>query len=100
MMTRKEQVSALACALFNKRTDIDECIAIANKYIQEAEARAQAECAADTRRLEWLGDQCVHVYAPSQCAGGIGCGVCLATHKPEIDRNLRKAIDAAMEGGK
>lgn len=30
MRTREEQVSALAYALFNKRTDIDECIAIAN----------------------------------------------------------------------
>lgn len=43
MRMRKEQVSALACALFNKHTDIDECIAIANKYIQEAEERARAE---------------------------------------------------------
>ena len=46
MRTREEQVSALACALFNKHTDIDECIAIANKYIQEAEERAKEECAA------------------------------------------------------
>lgn len=105
MRTREEQIADLENQFGEEGTFafVDDRDA-ATKHIIEAEQRgyerARAECAADTRRLEWLGDQCVHVYAPSQCAGGIGCGVCLATHKPEIDRNLRKAIDAAMEGGK
>lgn len=90
MMTRKEQVSALACALFNKHTDIDECIAIANKYIQEAEERARAECAADTRRLEWLGKM-LKLNAPYQPA---------AINGKYTAPTLRAAIDAVMEGGK
>lgn len=103
MRTREEQISELVDTLKKPVCRPDYSVNILKMWlemhIQEAEERARAECAADTRRLEWLGDQCVHVYAPSQCAGGIGCGVCLATHKPEIDRNLRHAIDAAMEGG-
>lgn len=100
MRTREEQVSALACALFNKHTDIDECIAIANKYIQEAEERARAECAADTRRLEWLGTQDVVI-------GEYGADkwkeVCLARYQRSMPADLadiRVTIDAAMESGK
>ncbi|OAZ76397.1 hypothetical protein SRCM100623_00258 [Acetobacter pasteurianus] len=140
MRARKEQVSALACALFNKHTDIDECIAIANKYIQEAEERAEqrirseieanlkdqstvhvnmlrgsiatptwdqflhlfpgkkAECAADTRRLEWL----------AECVSSIGgrrgepltWQIMFFSRSGVTDpKEIRAAIDAAMEGG-
>lgn len=90
MRTRKEQVAALACALFNKRTDIDECLAIANKYIKEAEERARAECAADTRRLDWLGKM-LKLNAPYQPA---------AINGKYTAHTIRAAIDASMEGGK
>ncbi|GLH29673.1 hypothetical protein WSS15_23230 [Acetobacter pasteurianus] len=93
MRTRKEQVCALACALFNKHTDIDECIAIANKYTQEAEERARAECAADTRRLEWLLSR-THYGIP-------GFDPKVSGRSPsERKEALIRAIDAAMEGGK
>lgn len=99
MTGRKEQVSALACALFNKHTDIDECIAIANKYIQEAEERAQAECAADTRRLEWMVNRSIRIE------NGFG-EPCPRTVLDSCDDILarsvgdfRPAIDAAMESG-
>ncbi|GCD50136.1 hypothetical protein BJI49_09755 [Acetobacter pasteurianus] len=97
MRTRKEQVAALACALFNKRTDIDECLAIANKYIKEAEERARAECAADTRRLEWLADMKVGVEYREEF--GWGVYEILEGMLGEAP-TLRAAIDAAMEGGK
>lgn len=99
MSTREEQVSALACALFNKHTDIDECIAIANKYIKESEERARAECAADTRRLEWLA-KCASSVG-GRYFGTITWKIVLYTRSSVTDLNdpagLRAAIDAAME---
>lgn len=97
MRMRKKQVSSLACALFNKHTDIDECIAIANKYIQEAEERARAECAADTRRLDWLEK------LPFADVGRLpnGWEICINNVRHwDVQPTLREAIDAAMEGGK
>lgn len=138
MRTRKEQVADLACALFNKHTDIYECIAIANKYIQEAEERAEqriraeieanlkdqstvhvnmlrgsiatptwdqflhlfpgkkVECAADTRRLEWLEK------LPFADVGRLpnGWEICINNMRHwDMQPTLREAIDAAMEGG-
>lgn len=41
MSTREEQISHLSCAIFNQHDNIDECIALARKYILEAERRAE-----------------------------------------------------------
>ncbi|ARW48100.1 hypothetical protein [Acetobacter pasteurianus] len=98
MRTREEQVSALACAIFNKHTDIDECIAIANKYIQEAEERARAECAADTRRLEWLEKKVVRICEPRRNGMWTECNSFEITYA--FPGTIKSAIDAAMEGGK
>ncbi|WP_349934607.1 hypothetical protein [Acetobacter sp. A11-2] len=57
--------------------------------ISEAEERARAECAADTRRLEWLGKM-LKLNAPYQPA---------AINGKYTAPTLRAAIDAAMEGG-
>lgn len=146
MRTRREQVSALACALFNKHTDIDECIAIANKYIQDAEERGfkryqlkktdhtaidgrpsikqwqhdqeeyfdptiieiveeyaawrdkqEAECAADTRRIEYFDRY--KTKAISRWNDNLG----RYEWSVQLDKwypTFRPAIDAAMESGK
>ena len=67
-------------------------------YHREREKRGEESCK-DSERLDWLDGQCVHVYAPKQYASGIGCGVCLASHRTGTDRNLRATIDAAREVG-
>ncbi|WP_139312973.1 hypothetical protein [Novacetimonas hansenii] len=61
--------------------------------------RLKAEIARDSERLDWLAECCIHAYAPKQYQRGVGCGVCLVSHVPETDRNLRAAIDAAREVG-
>ena len=104
MRTRKEQIADLENQFGEEGTFafLDDRDA-ATKHILEAEQRgyerARAECAADTRRLDWLGQCCIHVYDPKKYDTGIGCGVCTLSHKPEAERNLRAAIDEAMEGG-
>lgn len=65
MRTREEQISHLSCAIFNQHDNIDECIALARKYILEAERRAEqhvrAEIARDSERLDWLESGCCDV---------------------------------------
>ena len=56
MRTREEQISHLSCAIFNERPgDIDECIALARKYILEAERRAEQRVRAEiAKRHTWF----------------------------------------------
>ncbi|MFS8369678.1 hypothetical protein [Acetobacter indonesiensis] len=58
MRTREEQISHLACAIFNQHDNIDECLSLARTYILEAERRAEqrvrAEIGRDSERLDWL----------------------------------------------
>lgn len=69
----------------------------ATKHIIEAEQhgfeRARAECAADTRRLEWLAKHaCYYNMAPENQG--------IPDWKDLSETDFRTAIDAAMEGGK
>ncbi|MBS0966639.1 hypothetical protein JK165_11170 [Acetobacter okinawensis] len=52
MRTREEQISHLSCAIFNQHDNIDECIALARKYIFEAEARGIAAIKSSTKTAQ------------------------------------------------
>lgn len=104
MRTRKEQIADLENQFGEEGTFafLDDRDA-ATKHILEAEQRgyerARAECAADTRRLDWLGSQDVVI-------GEFGADkwkeVCLARYQRSMPADLadiRVTIDAAMEGG-
>lgn len=105
MRTREEQISHFSCAIFNERPgDIDECIALARKYILEAERRAEqrvrAEIGRDSDRLDWLEET---------AKTGFEVSTSYSEH-PDVKLNdfckgetvadtLREAIDAAREVG-
>lgn len=94
MRTREEQIADLENQFGEEGTFtfVDDRDA-ATKHILEAEQRgyerARAECAADTRRLEWLGKM-LKLEAPYQPAAISG---------EYTADEIRAAIDAAMEGG-
>ncbi|MFT9016455.1 MAG: hypothetical protein ABF990_12055 [Acetobacter sp.] len=96
MITRKEQVSALACAIFNQHDSIDDCIAIAIKYICEAERRAEqrvrAEIGQDSKRLDWLSEDKRGLAGH----GSMGTYVTADGGNTYVNDDIRKAIDAAM----
>ncbi|WP_339077860.1 hypothetical protein QQM41_04620 [Acetobacter sp. AC2005] len=100
MRTREEQIADLENkfgeeGVFTFEDDRDA----ATKHILEAEQRgyerARAECAADTRRLDWLERQ-------SRATATDGESSRVLFHSLAIGPwdDLRAAIDAAMEGGK
>ena len=96
MRTREEQISHLSCTIFNQNDNIDECIALARKYILEAERRAEArvraEIARDSERLDWL---LAHSHY-----GIPGFDPVVSGRTPEKRRSdLIQAIDAAREVG-
>jgi len=97
MRTREEQISQLSCAIFNKRPgDIDECIALARKYILEAERRAEqrvrAEIARDSERLDWMQKSCAAINLNTTHHIEMGWGFRL---NGKFGKNIRRAIDAA-----
>ncbi|MGX7346384.1 hypothetical protein ACWM9A_10870 [Acetobacter pasteurianus] len=102
MRTREEQIADLENQFGEEGTFtfVDDRDA-ATKHILEAEQRgyerARAECAADTRRLEWLADVKVGVEYREEF--GWGVYEILEGMLGEAP-TLRAAIDAAMEGGK
>ncbi|GCE85115.1 hypothetical protein [Komagataeibacter diospyri] len=102
MRSREEQIADLTNLFGEEGTFsfVDDRDA-ATKHIIVAERRAEQRVreaiARDSERLDWLAECCIHAYAPKQYQRGVGCGVCLVSHVPEIDRNLRAAIDAARE---
>lgn len=73
-------------------------VKLMRKELNEAERRgyerARAECAADTRRLEWLERQSRATMTDRKSSR-------VLFHSPAIGPwgDLRSAIDAAMEGG-
>lgn len=104
MRTREEQVAELVDALKKPVCRPDYSVNILKiwleTHIREAEERVRAECAADTRRLEWLGTQDVVIgeYGTDKWKE-----VCLARYQRSMPADLidiRVTIDAAMEGGK
>lgn len=55
MRTRKEQIADLSCSIFNQHDNIDECLALARKYIIEAERRAEQRVRAEiAKRHTWF----------------------------------------------
>lgn len=101
MRTRQEQVAELVDALKKPVCRPDYSVNILKMWlethIREAEERARAECAADTRRLEWLERQ------PFTMLQLFDQGWTVSTD--QIERSFgkhtaRNAIDAAMEVGK
>lgn len=94
MRTRKEQIADLSCAIFNQHDNIDECLALARKYILEAERRAEqrmrAEIGLDSERLDWF---CRNVRGPESRRM---VGVIADTGNLGL---WRQAIDAAREVG-
>ncbi|MFS8368454.1 hypothetical protein ACJRO0_13320 [Acetobacter oryzifermentans] len=102
MRAREEQVADLENQFGEEGTFtfVDDRDA-ATKHILEAEQRgyerARAECAADTRRLEWLEK------LPFADIGRLPNGWEIRINNVrhwDMQPTLRKAIDAAMEGGK
>lgn len=105
MRTREEQIADLENQFGEEGTFtfVDDRDA-ATKHILEAEQRgyerARAECAADTRRLDWMVNRSIRIE------NGFG-EPCPRTVLDSCDDILarsvgdfRPAIDAAMEGGK
>ena len=96
MRTRDEQISHLSCAIVNQHDNIDECIALARKYILEAERRAEqrvrAEIARDSERLDWCM-YCDQTEFGGACMHENPCPAWEEFKKEE------KAIDAAREVG-
>ena len=102
MRTREEQIAQLknfVASIFpDMRPSAKQALnAVAKAYIEEAEERARAECAADTRRLEWLEK------LPFADVGRLpnGWEICINNVRHwDMQPTLREAIDAAMDGGK
>ena len=102
MRTRDEQIAHLSCAIFNQHDNIDECIALARKYILEAERRAEqrvrAEIARDSERLDWLAGTAREISRVSNRP--TRWVLEFSTPLRSLDHNdLRSAIDAAREVG-
>ena len=104
MRTREEQIADLENQFGEEGVFafVDDRDA-ATKHILEAEQRgyerARAECAADTRRLDWLKNASVHaedveIHCLMDTAGETSFGVCGTGNYEET---LRSAIDAAMK---
>ena len=98
MMTREEQIASLADLLAWPNHPDDGYMQDAEEIILEAERRAEerarAECAADTRRLEWLEK------LPFADIGRLpnGWEICINNVRHwDVQPTLREAIDAAME---
>ena len=101
MRTREEQIADLENQFGEEGTFtfVDDRDA-ATKHILEAEQRgyerARAECAADTRRLEWLEKL---PFADVRRLPN-GWEICINNVRHwDMRPTLRTAIDAAMEGG-
>lgn len=99
MRTREEQVAELVDALKKPVCRPDYSVNILKMWlethIREAEERARAECAADTRRLDWLEK------LPFADVGRLpnGWEICINNVRHwDVHPTLREAIDAAMEG--
>ncbi|GCD73936.1 hypothetical protein NBRC3299_0228 [Acetobacter pasteurianus NBRC 3299] len=114
MRTREEQVAELVDALKKPVCRPDYSVKILKmwleSHIQEAEQRARAECAADTRRLDYLDSGCCDVRFRAEPIADTGdadtyCDIIehhMAAPKERIvgsGETIRAAIDAAMEGG-
>lgn len=99
MRTREEQVAELTGVYEDAGVFGKDAKDAAEKDVAEAEERARAECAADTRRLEWLA-KCVSSVG-GRYFGTITWKIVLYTRSSVTDLNdpagLRAAIDAAME---
>lgn len=100
MRTREEHIESACEQIKQARTSNNVCNWLSG-HILEAEQRgyerARAECAADTRRLEWLEK------LPFADVGRLpnGWEICINNVRHwDVHPTLREAIDAAMEGGK
>ena len=100
MRTREEHIASLADRLAWPNRPDDGYMQDAEEIILEAERlaeeRARAECAADTRRLDWLEK------LPFADIGRLpnGWEICINNVRHwDVQPTLREAIDAAMEGG-
>ena len=104
MRTREEQAIDMAVAIEGLEKPSELLVKLMREELNEAERRgyerARTECAADTRRLEWLGMQDVVI---GYFGGDKWKEVCLARYQRSMPADLadiRITIDAAMEGGK
>lgn len=100
--TREEQISRLSCAIFNEKPgDIDNCIYLAREYILEAEQRgyerARAECAEDTKRLDFMNTPRLDAMKTSQGTWEIMSMSGDTAETLGEAKRLRSAIDAAMK---
>ncbi|MGF1275493.1 hypothetical protein [Acetobacter pasteurianus] len=100
MRTREEQIEEMvqvnSAYLCHEDYTPDTLRMMIAAAISEAEERARAECAADTRRLEWLEK------LPFADVGRLpnGWEICINNVRHwDMQPTLREAIDAAMEGG-
>ena len=94
MRTREEQVTELTGVYEDAGVFGQDAKDAAEKDVAEAEERAKAECAADTRRLEWLEK------LPFADVGRLpnGWEICINNVRHwDVHPTLREAIDAAME---
>ena len=101
MRTREEQIEEMvqvnSAYLCHEDYTPDNLRMMLAAAISEAEERARAECAADTRRLEWLEK------LPFADVGRLpnGWEICINNVRHwDMQPTLRETIDAAMEGGK
>ncbi len=94
MRTRKEQVAELTGVYEDAGLSGKDAKDAAEKDVAEAEERARAECAADTRRLEWLEKTRSVVLEDADNGWRVTIGGIEFSLREETARN---AIDAAME---
>ncbi|GCD58820.1 hypothetical protein NBRC3280_1321 [Acetobacter pasteurianus NBRC 3280] len=102
MRTREEQIEEMvqvnSAYLCHEDYTPDNLRMMLAAAISEAEERARAECAADTRRLEWLAE-CVSSIGGRHGEPLIWQIMFFSRSGVTDPKEIRAAIDAAMEGG-